>query len=124
MKSNILLAASLFAVCATGSVMSMMSMEPRRLDFTLNRNTEITGYSEQHMAFLNLSHDFLGKSVTDVLSLNAKDNKAFIAGCCMAMERRKTVRVLLEKRNLRATITPLSTTGTSAYLVKIVENYK
>lgn len=106
MKSNLLLA-SLVAVCATGSLMSM-EKNTARLNFLCKHNCCIKGYSAENMGFDMPPEAFIGKNIIDVVSLNKHDKDAVQKGFDDAFNGNKTVKVPyhLKGEAFIATITP------------------
>lgn len=106
MKSNLLLA-SLVAVCATGSLMSM-EKNTARLNFLCNHEFCIKGYSAQDMEYEIQPEAFIGKNIIDVVSLDERDKNAVHKGFDDAFNENKTVKVPyhLEGAAFLATITP------------------
>jgi hypothetical protein len=116
--------ASLCAVAATSSLMSMENGKAR-LNFILDNDICITGYSKHNMKFAAKPSDFLGNSILNVVPLSKEDREAVVFGLSEAVEKKKTVKVpyVLNDMNFIAKITALKTAEKKQfnYFVKIQE---
>jgi hypothetical protein len=108
MKSNLLLA-SLFAVCASGSLMSMENNSKARLNFLLNHSRCIKGYSKQNMDYAVQPNVFVGQNILDAIPLDEHDRNVLDIGFNEAVEKEITVKkfYMLKDAEFLATITPL-----------------
>ena len=118
----------LVGLCAVVATSSLMSMQQEgRLNFIVDNNKCITGYSKQNMKFYKKSSEFLGKNILDVIPLDTKNRNALAFGFLHATEEEATVKVpyILEEMNFVATITALKTEDRLFnYFVKVQEAKK
>jgi hypothetical protein len=119
MKANRVLMA-LLVMCASGSLMSMDVKPDKsgRLDFLVDGDLCIVGYSKENMKFLIPAKDFLGKNIIDVA--NSPDREPLALGFFNAKTNKKTEKVpySLDQKRFLATITALK--GSKAeYFVKV-----
>ena len=124
MKSNMVLA-SLFVVCASGSLMSMENNGKSRLNFLLNHAWEIKANSAQNMEYEVKPSDFLGKKITEAVALNEHDVDAVTKALNKAAENQETVKVAyaLNNKAFLATITPIiKANQKNNFFVKVEDN--
>ncbi|HLJ30928.1 MAG TPA: hypothetical protein VKU36_00690 [Candidatus Babeliales bacterium] len=63
------------------------------LNFLINNNHCITGYSRQNMDFAVKPAEFIGKNIIDILPLDEKDHNAVALGFKSAVEKEETIKV-------------------------------
>jgi hypothetical protein len=96
MKFNLLLT-GLVVVCASSSLMSMeKGNKKERLNFLLDTEFCITGYSKENMKFRDNPVEFVGKSIFDVVPLAELDRTAIACGFGNAVTKKETVKVSYE----------------------------
>jgi hypothetical protein len=100
----------------------------RCLNFLVNNEKCITGFSRQNMEFAIKPSEFVGKNIIDILPLDEKDHNAVALGFCRAVEKEETVKVPYELNDMNfiAKITALKTAEENVrnYFVKIQEAKK
>src|SRR5216684_1092303 len=110
MKSYVLMS-TLFAACATSSLMSMDTVENKkeRLNFLLNHEWQIKASSAQNMEYEFPRSDFLGKKITEAVPLSERDVIAVSKAITDAAQNQRTERVAytLNNKGFLAKITPI-----------------
>lgn len=109
MKLNVL--AVLVVAGVTGSLMSMeqKNKDTQRLNFLLGHNWRIKQYSAQNMEYAVPPSEFVGKKLTDAVSLSEHDRNVLKAVLVDAAEKQITVKTsyTLENKQFSSKITPL-----------------
>jgi hypothetical protein len=98
--------ALLIAIAAISSLMSMQK-DKGRLNFVLNDDRSIRGYSQQNMNFFKKLDELAGKDIVDVIPLSEEDRTAVLLGFSRVDEKKETVKVSysLEQQKFVATLT-------------------
>ena len=116
----------MFVLCSPSFLISMelIKQEKGRLNFLLDNNLCIKGYSKQNMNFEVKPADFTGKSALTVIDLDEKDHNALVAGYSKAVEKKETVKVpyTFDQKQFAAKITALKIRDAEYnYFVKITQ---
>ena len=120
MKIHVLLA-TLLVAGATNSLMSMQ--QDRSLNFLVDHNMRIRGYSQQNMDFLKKPSGFLGEFFLDVVApLNHKDHSALVSAFVNSAGRKSTEKALYTFQGIDSTAT-ITWVESTTYEVGINEGY-
>ena len=113
-------------LCPTDYTNVFVNNNKRCLNFVVNNEKCITGYSRQNMEFSIKPSVFIGRNIIDILPLDEKDEDDIAVGFSTAAEENRTVKVPYElgEMDFVAKITALKTAEDNVlnYFVQVQED--